>query len=104
VIVTLRVVDAEEYRVLLTDPGDIRIARDHLAGRPGPRIPNGRVIRGANDVNTGHQWSIDPNDFEWADVTIEVCDGRPSDVDRSSWNADRYCPWSATVVKIEPAP
>lgn len=42
-------------------------------------------------------------DLEFADVTIEVCDGRPSDVERAGVNygGGRFCPWSAAVVSIE---
>jgi predicted small secreted protein len=46
VVVTLRVADAEEYRIRLTDPDDIGIAQKLLAGQSAPRIPNGRVVRG----------------------------------------------------------
>jgi hypothetical protein len=55
-------------------------------------------------VNEGYSWSLDPNDIEFADVTVEVCDGLPSDVEAGTISGDRYCPWSATVVAIDPAP
>ena len=103
VIVTIRVID-ETYRIRLVEPADIAVARDLLAGREGPRIPNGRVVRGDDGgVNTGYSWHIDPHDVEWADVTTEVCDGTPSDVERGTITSDRFCPWSAAVVAIEPA-
>jgi hypothetical protein len=103
VIVTIRVVDEEEFRVLLTEPEDIDIARRLLAGEEAPGIPNGKVIRtGDGGVNTGYSWHLDPDDFEWADMTIEVCDGRPSDVE-SVITSDRYCTWAAKVVAVEPA-
>ena len=54
VVVTVRVADAEEYRIRLTDPDDIGIARKLLAGDDAPRIPNGRVVRGQPDVNVGY--------------------------------------------------
>jgi hypothetical protein len=37
-------------------------------------------------------------------VTIEVCDGKPSDVEAGTITSDRFCPWSAEVVAVEPAP
>ena len=101
VIVTFEVVD-ERYKVLLTDPADIDIARRLLAGEDVPSIPNGRVIR-ETGVNEGYGWSIDPNDIEFAEVTIEVCDGLPSDVEMGIVGGDRYCPWSAIVLGVEPA-
>jgi hypothetical protein len=103
VVVTLRVADAEEYRIKLTEPDDIAIAQKLLAGEEAPRIPNGQVVRGAPDVNVGYSWHIDPAKIEFADTTTEVCDGRPSDVERGAITSDWYCPWSAKVVAVTPA-
>ena len=100
VVVTVRVADAEEYRIRLTDPDDIGIAHKLLSGEAAPRIPNGRVVRGEPDVNVGYSWHIDPASLEFADTTTEVCDGRPSDVERGAISSDRYCPWSANIVAI----
>jgi hypothetical protein len=101
IVVTFEVVD-ERYKVLLTDPADIDSARRLLAGEDVPSIPNGRVVR-ETGVNEGYSWSIDPTDIEFAEVTIEVCDGLPSDVEMGVVSGDRYCPWSAVVVGVEPA-
>ena len=103
VVVTLRVADAEEYRIRLTDPNDIAIAQKLLAGAVAPRIPNGRVVRGDPDVNVGYSWHIEPTLVEFADTTTEVCDGRPSDVEKGTITSEWYCPWSAQVVAIAPA-
>jgi hypothetical protein len=103
VVITLRVADAEEYRIRLTDADDIATARKLLQGEAAPRIPNGRVVRGDADVNVGYSWHIDPDSVEFADTTIELCDGRPSDVERGLITSERYCPWSAKVVAITPA-
>jgi hypothetical protein len=103
VVVTVRVADAEEYHLRLTDPQDIGIAQKLLAGEAAPRIPNGRVVRGEADVNVGYSWHIDPDTVEFADTTTEVCDGRPSDVEKRAITSDRYCPWSAQIVAVTPA-
>lgn len=103
VVVTFRVVETETYRVLLTDAADITNAQDLLAGKEAPGIPNGRLVLGASGVNTGHDWSIDPEDIEFADMTTEVCDGTPSQIDDGTFTNDRFCPWTAKVVAIEPA-
>jgi hypothetical protein len=102
VVVTFDVVD-ERFRALLKEPADVEIARRLLAGDDVPSIPNGRVLR-ETGVNEGYSWSMDPDDIEFADVTVEVCDGLPSDVEAGTISGDRYCPWSATVVRIDPAP
>lgn len=101
---TLEVAGDERYRILLTDPVDIDIAQRLLAGEEAPGIPNGLVVRGETSVNEGYTWSIDPDDIEFADMTMEVCDGIPSDVEQGLVTSERYCPWSATVVAIKPAP
>src|SRR5262245_10778780 len=103
-VVTLRVADAEEYRIRLTSADDIAIAQKLLAGAAAPRIPNGRVVRGDPDVNVGYSWYIDPASVEFADTTTEGCHGRPSDVEKGTITSEWYCPWSAQVVAIAPAP
>jgi hypothetical protein len=102
IIVTFEVVD-ERFKALLTQPEDIAIARRLLLGEDAPGIPNGRVVR-ETGVNDGWSWSLDPDDIEFAEVTIEVCDGLPSDVEAGTVTSDRYCPWSALVVEIVAAP
>jgi hypothetical protein len=96
--VTLAVAN-ETFRVALTTPQQVAAARAAQAGGPA-RIPNGRIAPGTQ-VNTGWSWHLE--DVEFADVTIELCDGRPSDVERqgTSFGGGRYCPWSATVVRID---
>lgn len=97
-IVTFQVVD-ETFRVRLTTPQQIDAARQAQAGGPA-KIPNGRIITGT-DVNTGWSWHLE--DVSFAEVTVEVCDGRPSDVQREGTNfgGGRYCPWQAVVVRID---
>lgn len=102
IVVTFEVNEGERFRVLLIDPVDQAIANRLLEGGEGPDIPNGRIVR-VTGVNEGWSWSLDPVDFEFADLTTEVCDGEPSDVETRTLTSDRYCPWSARVVEIEPA-
>ncbi len=102
IVVTFEVNEGERFRVLLTDPIDQSMATRLLAGEEGPDIPNGRIVR-TTGVNEGWSWSIDPADFEFTDLTVEACDGNPSDVESGVLTGDRYCPWSAVVVEIEPA-
>ena len=103
VVVEFTVANGETFKVLLTDQEEIQIANDLIAGEDVPSIPNGRVVR-ETGVNEGYTWSIDPADFEFAEVTIEVCDGSPSDVEQGLVTSDRYCPWSAIISDIGPAP
>lgn len=95
---TIQVAD-ETFRIALTTADQAAAAEAAKAGR-GPRIPNGRIVAGTG-VNTGWSWHL--VDVEFADATIELCDGRPSDVEKEgpSYGGGRYCPWGATITAIE---
>jgi ABC-type enterochelin transport system substrate-binding protein len=101
VIVTFEVAGSEQYKIQVTDPENITIARDLLAGNEGPKIPNGIVVRGDAGVNEGYSWHIDPDSLEFADMTTEVCDGLPLDVENEIITSEYYCPWAAEVIAIE---
>ena len=92
-------VGSETFRVALTTPEQVAAARAAQAGGRA-RIPNGRIVAGTQ-VNTGWTWHLE--DVAFAEATIELCDGRPSDVERQgpAFGGGRFCPWSATVVRIE---
>ena len=98
VVVTFAVAN-ETFRVLLTDASQIAAARAAQNGGTA-RIPNGRIVAGTQ-VNAGWSWHLE--DVEFAAFTIELCDGRPSDVERAgtAYAGGRYCPWGATVVRID---
>jgi hypothetical protein len=101
VVVTFRAANGKTWKQRLTQPDDIAIAWKHLAGEEAPTIPNGRIVRTGPDVNVGWSWHLDPNDFEWADMTVEVCDGLPDYVEDGTLTSDRYCSWEAKVVAVE---
>ena len=61
----------------------------------------GRVVRDDPGVNAPWSWHIDPATLEFADVTIEVCDGLPSYVEDETVTSADYCPWSAEVIAID---
>ena len=91
-------VAGERYRARLAGAA-LAAARAALAGGPAVRIPNGRLAAGT-DVNTGYSWHV--VEVEFADATIELCDGRPSDVQREGigYAGGRYCPWGARLVDL----
>ncbi|HET6380862.1 MAG TPA: hypothetical protein VFH63_07475 [candidate division Zixibacteria bacterium] len=102
-VATFLVAGQEEYRILLTDPADIELARAWQAGEFERLIPNGRIVMGDDGgVNTGYSWHIDPDDVELAEITVEVCDGLPSYIEDGLLSGDRFCPWSAELVSLEP--
>ena len=97
-IVTFAVAN-ESFRVWLTSAEQIEGARAaQIGGRA--RIPIGRIVPGTQ-VNTGWNWHLE--DVEFAESTIELCDGLPSDVERekTGFGGGRFCPWTAKVIRIE---
>lgn len=100
-IVTFLVAGQQQYKIQITNPDDIAMAKRLLAGEEAPKIPNGLVVRGNPGVNEGYSWHIDPANFQFADVTTEVCDGLPSDVEQEIITSDYYCPWSAEVIAVD---
>jgi hypothetical protein len=97
-VVTFQVAN-ETFRVSLTSADQVAAARAAQNGGRA-RIPNGRIVSGMQ-VNTGWSWHLE--DVTFAESTIELCDGRPSDVERqgSAFGGGRFCPWTATIVRIE---
>lgn len=96
-VVTFQVGD-ESFRVRLVGEDQIAAALRARAGSGG-RIPNGRIVDGT-EVNRGWSWHL--VDVSFAEATIELCDGRPSDVEKAgvSFGGGRFCPWTARVVAI----
>src|SRR5262245_23989371 len=97
-VVTFAVAN-ETFRVALTTTEQVAAARAAQSGGRA-KIPNGRIVPGAQ-VNAGWSWHLE--DVTFAETTIEVCDGRPSDVERAGiqFGGGRFCPWSATIVRID---
>jgi hypothetical protein len=99
-VATFQVVD-EQYKIELATPELVAHAEALLAGEPVASIPNGIVVRDDAGPNAPWSWHIDPATLEFADMTIEVCDGLPSHVEDGVVTSERYCPWSAEIVSID---
>lgn len=92
-------VGGETFRVALSTSDQIDAARAAQSGASA-RIPIGRIAAGTQ-VNAGWTWHLE--DVIFAEAAIELCDGRPSDVERGGvqFGGGRFCPWSATVLRID---
>jgi hypothetical protein len=99
-VATFQVVD-ETYRIELATPELVEHAEALLAGEAVASIPNGVVVRDDPGVNAPWSWHIDPASLEFADMTIEVCDGLPSYVEDGTVTSDEYCTCSAKLVSID---
>lgn len=104
VIATFEVAGSETYKIELATPELIAHAQALLAGEAIAAIPLGTVVRDDPGPNSPWSWHIDPQSLEFADVTIEVCDGLPSYVEDGTVTSDQYCPWSAKVIAIDGLP
>jgi len=92
-------VGSEEFRVALTTADQVAAARAAQSGGRA-KIPTGRIVPGTQ-VNAGWSWHLEEVTF--AEITIELCDGRPSDVERAGvqFGGGRFCPWSARITRID---
>ena len=99
-VATFQVVD-EFYKIELATPELVAHAEALLAGEQVASIPLGTVVRGDPGPNAPWSWHIDPATLQFAEITIEVCDGLPSYVEDGTVTSDQYCPWSAEIVSID---
>lgn len=98
VVATFDVV-GEVFRVTFTRPVDIAKAYTFFNGiREQNEHPLGTIIYGDPDVNVGYSWHLNP--VRWVNVSTEVCDGRPSYVERHLITSPNYCPWSAVLIDV----
>lgn len=99
-------VSGEEFRVWTDAPGTVAQLVALEGGESQATIPNGRLRPGPGrgDHNQPWSWHLDPDEVEMAEITVEVCDGRPSMVeeDRTYWleQVGRFCPWGAELVEL----
>ena len=93
----------EELRCIITRPRDAGRVSEAMARHTSAGIPFGRVRFGTAE-NFGHYWHMES--VRLVDITAEIYDGRPSDIDRDivGWmtSVKRYGPWSARPVRMLP--
>ncbi len=100
-VVTFEVADQGTYKIELITDEQIQHVKDLMAGSEEGRIPVGTIVRDDPGVNAPWSWHIDPTTLEFADQTIEVCDGLPEYVEDGTLTSNTYCPWSAVPIKLE---
>jgi hypothetical protein len=68
------------------------------------RVPVFNQLVDGTGCDAQWSWHPGPGDMEFADFTIELCDGTPSYIEENKveWFAtvERYCPWSAVVTEV----
>ncbi|MFW5877167.1 MAG: hypothetical protein ACOCXM_10560, partial [Myxococcota bacterium] len=90
------------FRAHITDADAIQQAIDLWQGNSNASIPNGDLICEPADFNCGYSWHLDPENIEFAEVTVEVCDGSPSYIEDNceDFSVDYYCPWNAELIDL----
>ncbi len=94
----------EHFFARTSDQEVIKKAREQLARPKEERglMINGEIARGT-EQNNGWSWHFVPDKWNLVEVSMEVCDGRPSYVEKEIdyWvdNVGRFCPWNSKVIK-----
>ncbi len=101
--IQIQVVD-QTYRFWSTKAAFIDKAKDLKASG---KTHVAMLSRLADGKDCDAQWTFhsDPADMSWPDLAVEVCDGKPSDVEgnKSYWinTVKQWCPWTAKVLSVE---
>ncbi len=98
-------VAGEEYSIFITNKAAIDQIFAVESGTSQAKIPNGLLAAGPVFYNEPWSWHIDSEDIDMAEVTAEVSDGTPSQVENNLdyWlnTVKRFSPWNAKIVSIE---
>ena len=93
----------ERFNLMATDPETVRQLMENYEGNNSMHV-TGNLARGDGGFNSPYQWHLEPASVRMAEVSIELCDGRPSliEEDLEYWleTVGNYCPWSSKVVKV----
>jgi hypothetical protein len=100
-------VNKEHFVLRLVKSEQIEIARARVKSTKPQGIVSGNLVEGDGGFNRDDaakrkwSWHLDPKSVTFPQLVMEVCDGRPSDVEgnKDHWIKDikRYCPWGAKI-------
>lgn len=96
-------VGAESFVLRAQDAETVRRALGNLRGE-NRMFPIGPLRPGDGGFNAPWSWHLDPEQVRFTEAAIELCDGTPSYVEAHREAFPTYCPWSARVVALRPAP
>ncbi len=102
-VATIQTADGR-FKAVIRDPVSVQKAWGELVSGMDFGIPAGPLARGDGGVNAPHRWHV--TELNFADATIELCDGtaRMVDQDVRYWvrTVGYFCPWSGQVIALEP--
>ncbi len=104
VLATFDVV-GEQYSIFISNEQTIEQVLAVQQGKSQATIPSGHLLKGSVPYNQPWSWHVDSEDVQMAEVTIELCDGTPSQVEANLnyWvdTVKRFCPWNAKLINVE---
>jgi hypothetical protein len=91
--------NGEVFRILLRDSASIAQARS-LIGAANRKIVAGTLASGNGGFNLPWSWHLNPDTVRFPEISVEVCDGCPSDVEASggNWGGGSFCPWTSEII------
>ncbi len=96
----------ERFSVRVTDAETTRLLVENYEHKNSMHI-TGKLARGDGGFNNPWPWHLEPDSVRMAEVSIELCDGRPSlieeDLDYWIETVGSYCPWSSSIVEGPPS-
>jgi len=97
-----RVAAKEVFYVWITNSTGITEALALWRGQSMARIPTGKLDCTSGTYNCGWTWHLKPDTIRFAEITIEICDGRPSYVEAhcSTFADGTYCPWGTELIGL----
>jgi hypothetical protein len=97
-------VNDQTFRFWSTNGEFIARAKDLKESGKSSAAMFGKLIDGS-DCDAQWTFHVDPGTMSWPDVTTEVCDGRPSDIEgnKDHWInvVSRWCPWNTKVLAVD---
>ena len=102
VVATFSTATEATWKATLSDPESISAAYASLNGTAEwPTHPLGTIVYGDAAENVGWSWHL--ADTSMVEISTEVCDGHPDDVEAHHITSPYFCPWNAKVIAIDPA-
>jgi hypothetical protein len=96
-------VSGESFHVSMVDEAVIAEAERRIQEEDGVAIVIGALARGDGGFNQPWSWHMLPMTVQVADISIEVCDGRPSmvDADLDYWvdTVKQFCPAGGRLME-----
>ena len=102
----------DTMRIAITDTAAIRLAREFVNTGTGPKLPIGRIMRGAG-LDPRYPFRFEPGSVQFADFAMEVCDGAPMRTDSAvvefmkgatgelNPTSATWCPWGAYPIAVK---